>query len=783
VPTPLLPPHLSERIRRSPKPLDPDGRFVLYWMRTALRAHDNPALDTALAVGDATGLPVFVYRALSRRTPYANHRHHTFILQGHRDVGRALHERGVGTAFHLERPGHDGPHLRSLGGQAALVITEDMPVEPLRGWTRGLARRLDAPVWAVDTACLAPIALVNRSHDRAFAFRDAVKDLQAVRVGRGWEDHPVRGAPFVPALPFEPVDLDGDLAALVASTRVDPSVGPVPESVGGTLAGQARWAAFRDDGLDLYAARRNDPTRPHGVSRMSAYIHYGMVSPFALAADAATVGGKDGRKWLDEFLVWREMAWHWCAHHEVHSGPAALPTWARQTLEAHRGDPRPPSLDDDTLARGRTGDELWDLCQRSLVRHGELHNNVRMTWAKQLIQWKADPMDALRLAIELNHRYALDGRDPSSYGGILWCFGGFDRPMQEEPVTGRVRSRSTSWHRTRVKPDRYRQVVHRPVFPRKPRVAVVGAGLAGAMCARTLMDHGVDVVAFDKGRGAGGRMSRRRHATGGFDHGAPSFVATDPTLARWIHAWRHGGVLAPWLAPRLAWGKQGWAATEPVERLVGTAGANTLVKHLLADVDVRFGHRATAISDGTVSFADGSAHEADLVVLTAPAPQARVLRPGAPGGLDHIRYTPCWSVWIEPGDEPDALDGVGSVVRDGHLLVREHTKPRRGVVPRWTLQWSAVWSRDHLEDDAASVATAASTLLGGWFGGIEVVEASAHRWRYARVEQAAGRPVLWDHEVVVAGDGLLGGGVEGALRSGLEAAGEVLLRLAAPSRC
>ncbi|MEE2835148.1 MAG: deoxyribodipyrimidine photo-lyase, partial [Myxococcota bacterium] len=91
-----------------------EGAFVLYWMRTALRAHDNPALDVALHAADALGLPVFVYHGLSERYPHASDRHHTFILQGALDVQRALQARGVGTAFHLERAGHRGAHLAEL---------------------------------------------------------------------------------------------------------------------------------------------------------------------------------------------------------------------------------------------------------------------------------------------------------------------------------------------------------------------------------------------------------------------------------------------------------------------------------------------------------------------------------------------------------------------------------------------------------------------------------------------------------------------------------------------
>ncbi len=38
------------------------------------------------------------------------------------------------------------------------------------------------------------------------------------------------------------------------------------------------------------------------------------------------------------------------------------------------------------------------------------------------------PRAALATMIELNDRYALDGRDPNSYDGIFWTLGKYDRP-------------------------------------------------------------------------------------------------------------------------------------------------------------------------------------------------------------------------------------------------------------------------------------------------------------------------------------------------------------------
>ena len=66
------------------------------------------------------------------------------------------------------------------------------------------------------------------------------------------------------------------------------------------------------------------------------------------------------------------------------------------------------------------------------VGAGELHNNVRMTWGKMLLPWVSSPEGALKMAVHLNHKFALDGCNPCSYSGILWCFGQFDAPKGED---------------------------------------------------------------------------------------------------------------------------------------------------------------------------------------------------------------------------------------------------------------------------------------------------------------------------------------------------------------
>ena len=214
-----IPPHLAERVRPARDvPPRTDGEFVLYWMHNALRATENPALDAALAAGDALGKPVFVYHAVSETYRFASDRHHAFLLAGARDVAAALKARGVGYAFHLERPGHRGPHLKTLAGRAAVVVTEEVPVDPLTRFLPALATHLDETerpagvergrlVRRADAAD-EKSGTTARSSSRTRR-RNSARPASPSR-GRIVPTPHEKGAggPFVPGdLPFEPVDL------------------------------------------------------------------------------------------------------------------------------------------------------------------------------------------------------------------------------------------------------------------------------------------------------------------------------------------------------------------------------------------------------------------------------------------------------------------------------------------------------------------------------------------------------------------------------------------------
>lgn len=800
-----LPEHLRERSRLV-RPGSHDGGFILYWMASAIRTDENPALDVAIKLAESLDRQLLVYQALSPRYKFASDRHHAFIMQGAKDVQSQCVEAGVSYAFHLQTPEDEGIHLAKLANDAALVIVEDMPVDPQRRFLGALKRSCVTSIVAVDTACVVPMQIVGQAHTRAFKFRDRTKRMYAQRVTKSWAQMKSLAKPFdLQRLPFAPVDLqNSSIADLISKCDIDHAIGPVVDTVGGSARGYQRWESFKHKGLTHYHRKRNNPLTD-GSSRMSAYLHYGMVSPMRIAREAAEIDNDGSQKYLDELLIWRELAYGFCFYRADHHRISAIPDWALATLRKHQADQRDHVYTWEQLARGQTESSFWNAMQWSLLRHGELHNNVRMTWGKAFLQWTPSPEDALRLMTDLNHRYALDGRDPSSYGGLLWCLGQFDRPFEPESnILGTVRTRSLADHGARLDVAAFRKKATAVRFEAPPKVAVVGAGISGLFAARTLKDHGVEVTVFEKSRGVGGRMATRRvNDTPTFDHGAQYFTCRDPKFKRYVDSWRQQSLVAAWPNPqqRIVVLENGMVKRESksVDRWVAVPQMKTLCQHLGDKIPIETskevgGIKRFANEKQAWQLVDKTGIELgqfDKVIFALPADQicqitvdTACLNP-LRQRLAEIKIKPCWALMLTLKSRIDG-DWVGAFVHQSPIrwIARNGTKPGRPndheqVVIHADSDWSAErWDTapikitDQLIDAFADATGLDATAM-------DVVGATAHRWKYAIVDSATQYPkqrcyFTDDRSVIACGDWAGGARVEGAFLSGMATAGIVL---------
>jgi deoxyribodipyrimidine photo-lyase len=465
-------------------PLRSGGAYVLYWMVANRRLGWNFALERAVEHAQCLGVPLVILEAIRIDYPWASLRHHAFALAGMREHEQAL--AGSPVVYHPwveAAPGEGRGLLEAAAARAAVVVTDLFPAYFLPRMQAAAAERLDVAMEAVDSNGLLPLAATPGPFSSAYHFR---RFLQK-ELGEHLLDLPspdplaqVEGVraelpdAVLSRWPAASPDLLAGEAAALAALPLDPTVPPSPIP-GGASAARLRLDSFLATGLSRYGEERSHPDAD-AASGLSPYLHWGHLSSHEVFHTVATHEGwsparishrRDGKRhgwwglsasaesFLDELVTWRELGFVFCHHVRDHDRYETLPDWALATLEEHAQDPRPWTYRLPALDRGETHDPLWNAAQRELRETGVMQNYLRMLWGKKILEWSPHPRDALAVMIELNNRYALDGRDPNSYSGIFWVLGRFDRGWPERPVFGKIRCMTSDSTRRKLRLDRY----------------------------------------------------------------------------------------------------------------------------------------------------------------------------------------------------------------------------------------------------------------------------------------------------------------------------------------
>ena len=478
---------LSPRVRAlNDLPKRSGADFVLYWMTAQRRPGWNHALDLAAERARADSKPLLVLEGLRLDYPFANHRHHAFILDGMLANARAFQGSPVHYAPFVERePGEGKGLLRALAQQAVCVITDDHPGFFYPRMLAAAALQCPVELISVDSCGLLPLRATERRFQRAydlrrFIQRTLVEELSSLpRPRPSLRDIPTLTPSIIHALdrlrPSQRAVEEGETASLLQGLPIDPTVTTTAKE-GGHEAARCALLAFQRDGLDLYDEKRNHPDYD-GTSGLSPYLHYGHLSAFEIF-EAVTGreewspnqlseranGQREGwwglsasaEAFLDQLITWRELGLQRSAKLGRPEGYLDLPEWARLTLEEHRGDARPHLYSLEDFEAARTHDELWNAAQRQLRAEGTIHNYMRMLWGKKILHWSASPEEAFQIMSHLNDKYALDGRDPNSMSGILWVLGLHDRAWgPERPIFGKVRYMTSESARRKLRLKAY----------------------------------------------------------------------------------------------------------------------------------------------------------------------------------------------------------------------------------------------------------------------------------------------------------------------------------------
>lgn len=425
-------------VRRDGAP-DPKGRCVLYWMQRAQRGVDNHAVNLAVQVANALRLPVVVYFAGISNFPHANLRHYAFLNQGLPDIEEDLAARNI--SFVMRRAPRES-HTRLIADvEAAMVIGDENPMREPERWRQELAKAITIPFWTVDTDVVVPSKLIEKAQYGAYTIRPRLYKLlpeylvpyENPRAEHAWE-RPKH---------FEADSVHEDMT--LGWTDFDRSVGPVAAWRGGTHMALARLELFTTKLLPEYEVQRNKP-EADGTSCLSPWLHYGHIGPqtIALAVDAAAKRNpalKAARdSYFNELIAWRELTINFVKYQTNYDNAECAEEWAKKTIAEHARDERDRLYTLEQMESAETYDELWNAAQTQMVRHGWMHNYMRMYWAKKILEWTPDAATAFKYCVYLNDKYFLDGRDPGGYGGIAWAIvGKFDRAWGSRPVFGKIR--------------------------------------------------------------------------------------------------------------------------------------------------------------------------------------------------------------------------------------------------------------------------------------------------------------------------------------------------------
>jgi deoxyribodipyrimidine photo-lyase len=425
-----------------------DAKYVLYWMQIFKRAEYNHALNFAIRMANERRLPVVVYEALKYYYPWANDRIHTYILEGVAEKRAAFNKLGIKYLFYLQRNSGDPKQtVARLCKDAALIVTDDFPCYIIPEHNEAIKKRAEIPIYTVDSNGMIPLVRFEKEEFAARTIRPKIRRMLPDYVAPFKEEKVLIEKPNLKVDCPETEITDETIAALVSQCDIDHAVKPSPVYHGGTANGRKRLKHFIKNILPTYDETRSEPS-VDGVSRLSSYLHFGFLSVqeiYEAVVNAEEAPDSAKNAYLEELIVRRELSYNFTKFNKNYDSLESLPDWAKKTIREHDRDKRPVIFSAEQIELAETDDELWNAAQRESIETGEIHNYMRMLWGKKFIEWRPSYEDSFKLLMHLNNKYSLDGRNPNSYAGVLWCFGKHDRAWgPERPVFGKLRYMSSA---------------------------------------------------------------------------------------------------------------------------------------------------------------------------------------------------------------------------------------------------------------------------------------------------------------------------------------------------
>ena len=439
---------------------------VLYWMSRDMRMNDNWALLFAQSLAIKYTMPLAVAFVLQPEFLEATERAYGFLLKGLRETGLNLKEKNIPFYLLLGTPEKEIPKFIKQHTVTKL-IADFNPLNISVHDKQNVANRISASFYEVDAHNIVPARIVSQKLEfGAYTIRPKIHRLLPEFLD---EFPPVRRHPF--DWPSEVPMIDWERAN--KSLKIDRKVKEVDWIEPGEHSALVRMKGFIKKRLDRYGSDRNDPVL-EGQSNLSPYLHFGHLAPQRVALEVVKWSGKTVEEiirkekngpsvepktesaFLEELIVRRELSDNFTFYNKKYELFDGFPQWAQLSINQHRKDKREFIYTLEHFEDGMTHDTLWNAAQHQMVRTAKMHGYLRMYWAKKILEWTPSVEEAMTIAIYLNDKYALDGRDPNGYAGIAWSIGGVhDRAWFDRPVFGKIRYMNYNGCKSKFEVDKY----------------------------------------------------------------------------------------------------------------------------------------------------------------------------------------------------------------------------------------------------------------------------------------------------------------------------------------
>lgn len=422
----------EKRIRLLQKGNKTNGPIV-YWMSRDQRVHDNWALLYAQKLALENNKHLVVVFNLVPDFLEATIRQYGFMLKGLREVESELFNYNIPLILTSGKPEEKIPNLlNSL--KASILVSDFDPLKIKRIWKRDVAKKIIIPFYEVDAHNIVPCLYVSDKIEfAAYTIRP--------KIHKGLIEFMDEFIPLKKMKKSEIISDKVDWNKIEKSLKINFDVKEVDWLKPGESEAEKIFDHFLQNKFEKYHELRNDPTKDH-QSNLSPYLHFGQISAQRIALEVEKFKGnpESQKVLLEELIVRRELSDNFCYNNKNYDSFDGFHDWAKTSLNEHRKDEREFVYTLEQFENGKTHEDLWNAAQQEMVKTGKMHGYMRMYWAKKILEWTKSPENALQIAIYLNDKYELDGRDPNGYTGIAWSIGGVhDRPWFERPVYGKIR--------------------------------------------------------------------------------------------------------------------------------------------------------------------------------------------------------------------------------------------------------------------------------------------------------------------------------------------------------